>query len=363
MKSEFGPYLARVLPSVLSMAALNPEMGVAGSDNLAELTDVLKEVTPAGPATTGDKAMNVVTDEIEEKDVALQMLSVFIDEVPEVCYDYIGQLSTLLMAQTRYQANDSIRGTSASSLPGLLKAAKLKNVPTATIHQMAKEYNTNLYKAMQEELDTDTMITQMQAFKDVIDEAGPGLMTQEEVAHIADKSVDVVNKSLERIKQNNALPDEAEIEDEDDVLDADDLALIKEENSNEFDLQIAAAELMGNLFKTHKDFVGGLVQRLRDEIIPACFSSNVPKRFKFALFILDDMVEHLGPSYFSQEDFASIVQAICGFSSHQSASLRQASAYGIGVVAQNAGPAFQACSDLCLSSLKNGVEFVLSPKI
>ena len=46
--------------------------------------------------------MNVVTDEIEEKDVALQMISVFIDEVPEVCYEYISQLSQLLMAQTRY---------------------------------------------------------------------------------------------------------------------------------------------------------------------------------------------------------------------------------------------------------------------
>jgi len=43
------------------------------------------------------------------------------------------------------------------------------------------------------------------------------------------------------------------------VLDADDLALIKEENSNEFDLQIAAAELMGVLFKTHSQFVSGLV--------------------------------------------------------------------------------------------------------
>jgi len=75
------------------------------------------------------------------------------------------------------------------------------------------------------------------------------------------------------------------------------------------------------------------------------------------------MVEHLGPSYFSAEDFQSIVQAICGFSNHQSASLRQASAYGIGVVAQNAGDAFQLCSDLCLTSLKNGVEFALSPKI
>ena len=37
------------------------------------------------------------------------------------------------------------------------------------------------------------------------------------------------------------------------------MALIKEENSNEFDLQIAAAELMGELFKTHQESVAGLV--------------------------------------------------------------------------------------------------------
>lgn len=68
----------------------------------------------------------------------------------------------------------------------------------------------------------------------------------------------MVEKSLQRITENNNLPNE-EVEDEDDVLDADDMALIKEENSNEFDLQIAAAELMGILFKTHKQFVDPLV--------------------------------------------------------------------------------------------------------
>lgn len=106
------------------------------------------------------------------------------------------------------------------------------------------------------------------------------------------------------------------MEDEDDALDADDLALIKEENSNEYDLQIAAAELMGTLFKTHRDFVSGLVASLRNEIIPACFGSQEQKRLKFALFILDDMIEHLGPTYFSQEDFHSMVQAICSFANH-----------------------------------------------
>ena len=117
------------------------------------------------------------------------------------------------------------------------------------------------------------------------------------------------------------MPNE-EVEDEDDVLDADDMALIKEENSNEFDLQIAAAELMGILFKTHKNFVNPLVQRLRNEVIPACYQSQEQKRLKFALFIMDDMIEHLGPTYFSPEDFQSIVQAICNFCNHNSASLR-----------------------------------------
>jgi len=69
MKEEFGQYLPQVLPSVLSMAALNPEMGISGQDTLAELTDVLAEVTPASSEAGG--SMQVMTDEIEEKDVAL----------------------------------------------------------------------------------------------------------------------------------------------------------------------------------------------------------------------------------------------------------------------------------------------------
>ena len=69
MKSEFGPYLNQVLPSVLSMAALEPAMSVQGNDSVAALTDVLNEVTPA--SGEGGKTANVMTDEIEEKDVAI----------------------------------------------------------------------------------------------------------------------------------------------------------------------------------------------------------------------------------------------------------------------------------------------------
>jgi len=127
MKSEFAPHLPKILPGIFNMATLNPEMGISGQDALASLTDVLQEITPA-KASDDEKNTNVVTDEIEEKDIGIQMLSVFIDEVGEACYDYVEQISKILLSVVDYSANDSIRSSAAIALPGLIKAAKARGV-------------------------------------------------------------------------------------------------------------------------------------------------------------------------------------------------------------------------------------------
>ena len=139
------------------MATLNPEMGVSGMDSVGALTDVLKEVkTEAGDG----KAVNIVTDEIEEKDVAIQMLAVFIDEVGVGVYDFIQPMSEVLLSMTQFTANDSIRATCASSLPGLLKAMKKKDGQvTPQLHEVAKKFFENIHNAMQEETETDTLIS------------------------------------------------------------------------------------------------------------------------------------------------------------------------------------------------------------
>lgn len=226
------------------------------------------------------------------------MLEVFIEEVPEVCFEHVDHISALLVSLLSYEANTRIRASSANSLPGLMRAAKVRQVTVAQLHAMAQNFNVSLYNAIEKEQDTDTMINQVQSFKEILDEAGPGLMNAEEVQHLADKAIDLVARSLDRIEKNNKLPGQ-EVEDEDDALDEDDIALIKGENSNEYDLQIAVAELIGILFKTHKESVANLVQRLRNEVIPSSFACNETKRQKFALFLIDDMIEHLGPAYFS----------------------------------------------------------------
>lgn len=87
------------------------------------------------------------------------------------------------------------------------------------------------------------------------------------------------------------------------------------------------------------------------------------KRLKFGLFVLDDMVEHLGPNYFPAADYSVIVQTVCSFAGNKSASLRQASAYGIGVIAQHGGHAFVPHADFCLQALRGAVEFQMSAKV
>jgi hypothetical protein len=135
---------------------------------------------------------------------------------------------------------------------------------------------------------------------------GQGFLSQSEIDFLGERSMTIIRKSLERIKELDEIKKE-EVEDEDDQLDAEDLNLIKDEGNNEYDLQIAAAELIGSLFKNAPTMVSGIVQTLRQTTLNEAFSSEVQKRKKFGLFILDDMVEHLGPNYFAPADYAVIV--------------------------------------------------------
>jgi hypothetical protein len=59
------------------MATLKIEMGIKGQ-GVAEILDVLNEIRPD---IQGEKKVSIMTDEIEDKDTAIQMLVIFIEEL------------------------------------------------------------------------------------------------------------------------------------------------------------------------------------------------------------------------------------------------------------------------------------------
>lgn len=195
------------------------------------------------------------------------------------------------------------------------------------------------------------MVAQLSAMKDIIDEAGTGLFNQEEVTTLSQACISMVNKSLERIEETKKNKKEAEEDEDNEDFDDDDAEVYKDEMKSEYELQLSIAEVVGILMKTHASLVAELVGELQSKVIPFAFQSGEQKRQKFALFILDDIVEHLGPSYFSESDFMIIAQTICQYVTSPSMSLRQAAAYGVGSMAQHTGEAFCKICDGAMQAL------------
>jgi len=352
LKKDFVVFLPRVIPSLFALATLNPETGVQGFLTSASITDVLQEASTNIDSTT---KININTDETEEKDVAIQMLAVFIDELEGGFADYIEPTSKILLSLVDYALNDSIRTSVAGSFPGLVKCAKdARPDDKATLVAMGKTYLEALVNALNQEQETEARVAQIQAIKDVIDEVGSGFFFDpEQVNTLAKLGLDQVEESDKRIEENNNMMKKQDGDDEDD-FDEDDEKLVKEENKGEYELQLSVAELIGILFKTHAQLCGPLIDGLFAKTLRETVSSPIKQKKKFALFILDDMVEFLGQGIGAK--FSDVSQALLAFAVSPSPALRQASVYGIGLMAQNCGPLFASVSGGALQQLKTAIE-------
>jgi importin-5 len=221
---------------------------------------------------------------------------------------------------------------------------------------MSKLFLESLWKAINKETETDTLICQVQAAKEIIDEVGGNLLTQETVDAFAKLLIDMYHKSDDRIKENNELAKNETVEDEDDQIDQDDLEVIKEENNNEFDLQLSIAEIVGIIFKTHGPLSGNLINELFANILPAAMATGEKQKTKFALFIMDDMVEFLGPELLGPH-YITVAKEIIKFCGSATAAVRQAASYGIGIMAEKSGAHFAHIANDCLLGLKTAIEY------
>lgn len=110
------------------------------------------------------------------------MLTVFIDELGGGFAQYVDQASQILLSMISYEANDSIRNSVASSLPGLIKCYKEANPQnTDFLVNMGKTYLTKLWEAMKTETETDTLVCQVQAIKEIFIEVEIPFLTQQDL--------------------------------------------------------------------------------------------------------------------------------------------------------------------------------------
>ena len=167
MGSDFAPYLSEVVPSLFTLAQLNPEMGVAGKAE-GEMQNILNEVR----ASKEDK-VSITTSDIEEKSEAIKMISIFIEELGGAYAPFIEQTSAIMLQLADYDLNDDIRNTVATSFGSLIKSAKEGGLDSGVITQMATKFISTLWKAIKSESETETLVIQTQSIKEIIEEVPP----------------------------------------------------------------------------------------------------------------------------------------------------------------------------------------------
>ena len=77
---------------------------------------------------------------------------------------------------------------------------------------------------------------------------------------------------------------------------------------------------------------------------------------------MDDMVEYLGPEVLGVH-YTTVAQQIIKFCNSPNPALRQASSYGIGVLAKNGGATFGTIVNDCLHGLKIAIEYEMPASI
>lgn len=153
-------------------------------------------------------------------------------------------------------------------------------------------------------------------------------MTAEELSGLSERVFKLLLESDQRKAENEKLAKEEEVdEDEKEQIDV--------ENQTEEELHVKIAEFIGVLFKTHKEQVQPLCELIFTTVLPKVLDVNLtPKMHQFGIFLIDDIVEHLGYALAGPK-FPEFARALSLFASSKITFVRQAAVYGIGIFAQN----------------------------
>lgn len=194
---------------------------------------------------------------------------------------------------------------------------------------MTKLFMQTLVETIEKEYDSDCIIVQLDTLKNVIEELNLTFLTEAEVSSFSEKILNLLKNSDEKKQSCKGFLNEVDEGDEDEK------EMIGEEIRQEEEVQVAISELIGIIFKTHKTMSLNLANYLISNILPSVFiEGQTENMLKFGIFIIDDMVEYLGYELL-QAQWLHFGNALLKYTSEKSCVLRQASSYGLGILAKS----------------------------
>lgn len=283
------------------------------------------QLQPNSADTTGDKDEAFHTYDNEEAEIAINMLAVFIEELKDKFFPYVETCTQLIVPLCEFNTDENIRRSSAKCLVSLIENVKSTGQQSG-LFQGAKYFLGVILEAAKKEFDPEVIIDQVDCLKEIVDTVTLPFMTAQEVNELSDQVFKLLLESDQRKAENEKIKKDEEIDD-------DEKDMIEEENQTEEELHVKIAEFIGVLFKTHRDQVQPLFDLICSSILPKVLDPQLSaKMHQFGLFLIDDIIEHLGFAYAGAK-FIDFAKALSLYANDKVCYVRQAAVYGIGIQA------------------------------
>ncbi|CAG5136843.1 unnamed protein product [Candidula unifasciata] len=293
---EFQQYLPLVMGPVLKAASLKPEVALVDSEDMKDL----ENNSDWQFVTLGDQqSFGICTAGLEEKATACQMLVCYARELKEGFAAYSEDVVKIMVPLLKFYFNDSVRIAATESLPYLLECAKIRGE-----EYVANMWGTyicpNLLKAIEIEPEQSVLPEYLASFARIVEESL--LDEDDEDAYVLSKVADIIHA----------------------------------------------------FFGTHKESFLPIFEQIMPYFVKLLLPDRPWSDRQWALCVWDDVIEHTGPLSYKYVEFflQHMIEAI----TDKTPEIRQAAAYGIGVIGQFGGEVYADVLTECVSRLVSVIE-------
>lgn len=369
IKDHYSHLLPKIVESNLRLIVNSPKAYLEESkaattgaeQGLVNISELLAD--QSGVSIKKEKKKELSTSETEDYAGAIELLNKVIKAFGTQYIPYISTTEQAIAPLLSFELNHDIRIESSNTLLEIISSlAKSKETNSEELAKLSKVYIAHNIVALQKESNNSAISTMLDNIGSILEEVNRPILDSNEIKEISTKFLQtfdkvknfrsslvekkkLVEENIETEKKSRLQgPKDASDEEEDSDEDEEFKDELQKDLEEIEDVLVSIADLFSSIFKTHRPMTNDMidiVNKLRCDLLPKYFKPNASTfEKKMGLFILDDMVEHLGQELLA-DIWQEITNLIAIYISHKEHCLRQASAYGLGEVARNTKVGFQ----------------------
>ncbi|KAK7090444.1 importin-5-like [Littorina saxatilis] len=340
---EFQQYLPMVMGPVLKAASLKPEVALIDSDDMKDM----ENDEDWQFVTIGDQQnFGIRTAGLEEKATACQMLVCYARELKEAFAEYSEEVVKIMVPLLKFYFHDDVRIAASESLPCLLECASIRG-ETYVSDMWSNYICPNLLKAIEIEPEQSVLPEHLNSFAKCVEKLGKGCLSDADTEIL----VTLMNRLLQNHFERQAQRQEKrKDEDYDDVVEE---GLMEEDDEDVYILS-KIADILHAFFGTHKQEFLPVFEKVMPYFIKMLATDRPWADKQWALCVWDDVLEHTGPMSAKYQNM--FLQPIVEYITDKQSEVRQAAAYGIGVMAQFGGLVYADVCPECIPRLVSVIE-------